>query len=392
MPEEQPAKPETESEIPKSASDIDTSQASGPSPQPNPIPAPTTKPDLPSSAAAQQGSPVPPADNKPPDTDSKTSQVAAKRSTTSASEAKRRLSKLSGKEVQPSEEVADSKIEAVVFQVWAVISKAIDSVWSAISSRFVESKLYGNLQDRLKPLQPVFKLFDFIWKRIIVPIWNNIVKPLWGLGLKFLRGRFSGRLKSFSDRFLTLIIVSILAILYWLFSALTSAVQPAVKKPLPAPVVTAPAPNPPNKPAPSPPSQPVTQPVPPVAEVPDLETPPPPQPEQKQIINVQTQVAQVFDQYSPDLIQSVQANFQAERLVIQVSDRWFELSQSEQNQLGTDALERSRKLNFPKLEIRDQKDQLLAREPVVGSNIIVLQRRTATPELMLDSPAVDSPA
>ena len=276
MPEEQPAKPETESEIPKSASDIDTSQVSGPSPQPNPIPAPTPKPDLPSSAAAQQGSPVPLADNKTPDTDRKTPQVAAKRSRTSASEAKRRLSKLSGKEVQPSEEVADSKIEAVVFQVWAVISKAIDSVWSAISSRFVESKLYGNLQDRLKPLQPVFKLFDFIWKRIIVPIWNNIVKPLWGLGLKFLRGRFSGRLKSFSDRFLTLIIVSILAILYWLFSALTSAVQPAVKKPLPAPVVTAPAPNLPNEPALSPPSQPVTQPVPPVAEVPDLETPPPP--------------------------------------------------------------------------------------------------------------------
>ena len=78
--------------------------------------------------------------------------------------------------------------------------------------------------------------------------------------------------------------------------------------------------------------------------------------------------------------------------MIQVSDRWFELSPSEQNQLGTDALERSRKLDFPKLEIRDQKDQLLAREPVVGSNIIVLQRRTATPELMLDSPAVDSPA
>lgn len=95
----------------------------------------------------------------------------------------------------------------------------------------------------------------------------------------------------------------------------------------------------------------------------------------------------MFDQYSQDIVQSVQANFQDERLVIKVSDRWFELSRSEQNQLGTDALERSRKLDFPKLEIRDQTDQLLAREPVVGSNIIVLQRRTTPPELTTDSPA-----
>ncbi|NJK40336.1 MAG: hypothetical protein HC934_01305 [Acaryochloridaceae cyanobacterium SU_2_1] len=91
------------------------------------------------------------------------------------------------------------------------------------------------------------------------------------------------------------------------------------------------------------------------------------------------------ERFSSDLITAVQVNFAGNRLVVLVSDRWFELSQSEQDQLGTDSLERSRNLNFPKLEIRDHQDHLLAREPVVGSRIIILQRRA--PEKGLTSNA-----
>lgn len=273
-----------------------------------------------------------------------------------------------------------SKIEAAFFQVLGLANKIVSPIFSTLRKVLVESKLYSSLQDRLKPLQPVFKVFSLIWKQIIIPVGNNIIKPLWGLVLKFLRGRFPDALKAFSDRFLTIVGAGLFALIYWLFSSLmpASSPQPAVQKP-PAPVVTAPRPGPTTPPA--------LQPA-PVAEAPVIEEPPPPpEPEQKQIIDVQTQVAEVFDRYSQDLIQSVQANFQAERLVIKVSDRWFDLPRTEQNQLGTDVLERSRKLEFPKLEIRDQTDQLLAREPVVGSNIIVLQRRSTPAATAVDSPA-----
>lgn len=273
--------------------------------------------------------------------------------------------------------VGGSKIEAALTQVVVIVGKVASSIFSPIGTKLKESSLYSKLE-------PVFKVTGFLWNRIIVPFGNLVIKPLWGLGLKLLRGRFPDALKPFSDRFLTIVILGFATLIYWLVSSLIPPSQPAVQKqPAPAPVAKAPAPAP--KPAPV--AQPTASPPPtPAAEAP-VEEPPPPEPERKQIIEVQSQVAQVFDQYSQDIVQSVQANFQAERLVIKVSDRWFELSQSEQNHLGTDVLERSRKLDFPKLEIRDQTDQLLAREPVVGSNIIVLQRRMTPPELVTDSPA-----
>lgn len=270
--------------------------------------------------------------------------------------------------------VGDSPIEAVLTQIVGTVGKVLGSILSTIGNQIKKTSFYSKIE-------PVVKAISWLWNNVVVTIGNVVIKPVWGLGLKILRGRFSEGLKSFSDRFLTVVILSIATLIYWLFSSLLPPSQPAVQQPsAPAPVAKAPA-------APVAQPTPVSPPSTPVAETPVEEPPPPPEPERKQIIEVQSQVAQVFDQYSQDIMQSVQANFQAERLVIKVSDRWFELSRSEQNQLGTDALERSRKLDFPKLEIRDKTDQLLAREPVVGSNIIVLQRRTAPPELATDSPA-----
>ena len=270
--------------------------------------------------------------------------------------------------------VGDSPIEAVLTQIVGTVGKVLGSILSTIGNQIKKTSFYSKIE-------PVVKAISWLWNNVVVTIGNVVIKPVWGIGLKILRGRFSEGLKSFSDRFLTIVILSIATLIYWLFSSLLPPSQPAVQQPsAPAPVAKAPA-------APVAQPTPVSPPSTPVAETPVEEPPPPPEPERKQVIEVQSQVAQVFDQYSQDIVQSVQANFQAERLVIKVSDRWFELSRSEQNQLGTDALERSRKLDFPKLEIRDQTDQLLAREPVVGSNIIVLQRRTAPPELATDSPA-----
>jgi len=391
MPEEQPANPQTDSKSPGaasngSASEVEAAPASDSIPASDPRSVPTTASDLPQPTSSLEDRPVSSADNQKPEVVAEFPKQTSKGRPSSAAEAKRRLTKPSSTSEdkgQSAEVVAGSKVEAIFFQIWGVVSKFFGSIGSAIRTKFVGSKLYANLQEKLKPLQPVFKFFEFVWKQLIIPAWNIVIKPLWGVGLKILRGLFTDTLKPFSDRFLTIVILGILAIVYWLFSSLTSAFpQTAEDQPRPTPVVTAPKAAPPVAVQPTPTSQPVS----PTVEVPAPEQPLSSQPEQNQIIDVQTQVAQIFDQYSQDIVQSVQANFQAERLVIKVSDRWFELPQAEQNQLGTDVLERSRKLEFSKLEIRDQTNQLLAREPVVGSNIIVLQRRVIAPELMLDSP------
>jgi hypothetical protein len=92
------------------------------------------------------------------------------------------------------------------------------------------------------------------------------------------------------------------------------------------------------------------------------------------IMEVQDQVAAITGQYSQDLIESVQANFQASLLMVQLSDRWYHLSPAEQDQLGAEVLQRSNKLDVKQLELRDSQGALVARNPVIGSNIIILQR------------------
>lgn len=110
-----------------------------------------------------------------------------------------------------------------------------------------------------------------------------------------------------------------------------------------------------------------------------LEAVPPPAPEltpeQNLIASIQNQVAEITDQYGNGLIKSIQANFPGSRLVVKVSDGWYDLKESQQNKLADDILGRSKELDFSKLEITDLEGTLLARSPVVGSNMVILKRQ-----------------
>ena len=108
------------------------------------------------------------------------------------------------------------------------------------------------------------------------------------------------------------------------------------------------------------------------------EVPPPPQdltPEQGLIAAIQNQVAETTDQYGNGLIQSIEVNFPGSRLIVKVSDGWYELKESQQNKLADEILRRSNELDFSKLEITDLEGTLLARSPVVGPNMVILKRQ-----------------
>lgn len=115
----------------------------------------------------------------------------------------------------------------------------------------------------------------------------------------------------------------------------------------------------------------------------EVEPPPPPEltPEQSLIAGIQNQVAEVTQQYGNGLIQSIEANFLGSRLVVKVSDGWYELKESQQNKLADDILSRSNELDFSKLEITDLNGTLLARSPVVGSNMVILKRQALAANL-----------
>jgi len=189
-----------------------------------------------------------------------------------------------------------------------------------------------------------------------------------------------------SDPGLTIIIAAIVAIGVWTTSALlpgkptevanvppeTSVPTANLTTPPSEPVPTANLTTPPELTAPAAP-QPIEE-VPP----PSVSTPAPTlelTPEQNLIASIQTQVAEITEQYANGLIQLIQANFQNSSLIIKVGDDWYNFKQPQQDKLAAQMLERSKELDFSHLEITDSQGTLLARSPVVGNDMVILKRQ-----------------
>lgn len=218
------------------------------------------------------------------------------------------------------------------------------------------------------------------------PTQPGLVKKLqtgWQVALDKIRALLPENLSSkLSDLGLTSIIVVIFGLLLGTISV--SLLQQPTK------VATAPPPETVTIPEPEPPTNtiPPSTTAPPKSDLlPDLTAPteskpiaiaPPPEPvltpEQNLIAAIENQVAEVTDRYADGLIQSIQVNFQGSRLAIKVGDDWYTLNQSQQDKLATRMLERSRQLDFSRLEITDPQGTLIARSPVVGDSMVILKR------------------
>lgn len=102
--------------------------------------------------------------------------------------------------------------------------------------------------------------------------------------------------------------------------------------------------------------------------------PPPLTPEQTLIAAIQNQVAEITNRLGGGLVESVQANFYSSILTVKVAEDWYKLSEVEQNQLATKMWKEANSLDFSKLEIANREGKLIARSPVVGSEMIILDR------------------
>ena len=106
-------------------------------------------------------------------------------------------------------------------------------------------------------------------------------------------------------------------------------------------------------------------------------------PEQTLVAIVENQIAQVTNRLNEDtkdetfsskLIRSVQADFASSTLTLKISDDWYSLQKSRQDKLAAEILERSKELDFTHLEITDSENKLIARNPVVGNEMIIFKR------------------
>ena len=105
---------------------------------------------------------------------------------------------------------------------------------------------------------------------------------------------------------------------------------------------------------------------------------PPPQPvitpEQILFSAIQEKISEITSQDYGELILSGEADLLAGRLLIKVSDDWYQMDKSSQDKFVNEALQRSQQFKIKKLAIQDLQNNLIARSPVVGNKMIILQR------------------
>ncbi|WP_204150915.1 hypothetical protein [Leptolyngbya sp. CCY15150] len=107
--------------------------------------------------------------------------------------------------------------------------------------------------------------------------------------------------------------------------------------------------------------------------------------------DLQDQLADVLADYAGMTLSSVQANFLRGRLVVTVGDGWNGLG-SDRPHFAAALWQRSQELGFNKLDVVDGEGTVLARSPVVGSQMVIFDQAAAstpTPEPKAIPEAID---
>jgi hypothetical protein len=93
------------------------------------------------------------------------------------------------------------------------------------------------------------------------------------------------------------------------------------------------------------------------------------------ITRVKNQIVDVTKEFGEGLIKSVQPNFLGGFLKVKISDGWYELSDIQQTELANKILGEAQNLDFTKLDIFNSQDKTIARSPIRGEEMIILERR-----------------
>ncbi|MEH2264066.1 hypothetical protein [Nostoc sp.] len=214
----------------------------------------------------------------------------------------------------------------------------------------------------------------------------------WGELLRTIRLFLPSNLSTkLSDTALTGIVTAITVIFVWTSATVltgkpteVATVPPIEEVPTPTPTIATPPQS--VVPEPQPPQPPEEITPPPEPEIkPEIESIPTPTPtptpvieltpEQALIAAIENQVAETSDRIASGLIKSIQANFRTSNLTVKISNDWYTLKESQQDNLAAEILQRSQELDFTHLEIIDSQDKLIARNPVVGTQMVIFKRQ-----------------
>jgi hypothetical protein len=118
----------------------------------------------------------------------------------------------------------------------------------------------------------------------------------------------------------------------------------------------------------------VTTPTAPVA-APPSSTVVPSDPEQVFIDAIQTQLNDITSQYPDDIIHTLQVDLPRDLAIVRLNPVWYTIDDNQQDRLSDRMWLQAQANHFSKLELQDSVGQMLARSPVVGQHMVILQRR-----------------
>ena len=103
-------------------------------------------------------------------------------------------------------------------------------------------------------------------------------------------------------------------------------------------------------------------------------------PEQNLIAVIQQEITDLEGLFPPELLQQLKPDFQQSLLSLTLGDPWLTLTPKQQTMTLNALWQRAQQLSFNKLQVYDPQGNLVARSPVVGKNLVILQSETSLPE------------
>lgn len=182
---------------------------------------------------------------------------------------------------------------------------------------------------------------------------------IWASMLGQLRRILPPPLRQLSDAILTAILVVLVTIGIWVVDGffVPSIAPSTAAKPPTTTVVETPA---------APTVDPTTPTIPPAPQI---------SPEQAFIEAIQTQLTDITSQYPDNIISGLDVNTASNLAIVRLNPIWYTLDEESQNRLTEQMWLQAKTNHFRKLEVRDAQNISIARSPVVGSQMIILQRR-----------------
>jgi hypothetical protein len=97
-------------------------------------------------------------------------------------------------------------------------------------------------------------------------------------------------------------------------------------------------------------------------------------PEQNLILALQAKITELAGSYSDERVQSIKMNLSRHLLQVEVKPDWYQLDPQQQDEMAQKLLTQAQKLAFKRLEMVNPQGQLIARNPVIGKKMIILDR------------------